>query len=217
MAAALAGLEPGSDAACVARSNLTAFARFLGADSAEDMLRQLAAMKDPAELEDRLARFKRSQFRSGRTRGTVMNRVCAVRRAARKLHEAGLTELDLSARRVATPPAARAGVDLVEIREPGEPYRVRGRDKGPLVGKRYDIIKALIDVYPDGLSLPELRTVTGCKGPNVLLERMCKADRDLKSVVRFPRESGKGTYRIAEPPSKKPSRSAGLTAGRRKV
>jgi hypothetical protein len=76
---------------------------------------------------------------------------------------------------------------------------VRGRPKPPLSPGQYDVVHALVEVGPAGLSKRRLGEVSGHPTSAVkILRSVAALDPDWASVIVFPEKIGRGGYRLAE-------------------
>jgi hypothetical protein len=74
---------------------------------------------------------------------------------------------------------------------------VRGREKPPLTGPRYDVVKVLVDRPGEILSGQQLDDLSGHTDARKILQRLADSDDDWRSVIIFLREPWKGGYGIA--------------------
>lgn len=189
LATALEGLKPGSVTAY--RSASEFFARYHGSANAEDGLRALGGM-DLVRFDETLEGFVSHEVKRGRTEGSARFDQSVLGTMIRKAYAAKLVSLDIDAR----PRRETEGSCPVVLAGQGKPPTVLGKEQKPLNKEGYDVIKALIEAGPVGLSLEALRIKSGRGGARGVLKRIAESSPEWKRVIRFPVHDGIRHYRI---------------------
>jgi hypothetical protein len=84
----------------------------------------------------------------------------------------------------------------VQLRGPGQSVVVRGKAKRPLTRAQYDVIKALLEAGPAGLTKGQLDDKSGHSEAHKILKRLHNSDPDWEAVIQLPGQPWVG-YRIA--------------------
>ena len=87
----------------------------------------------------------------------------------------------------------------VRLPTPTGPCFVLGQKKPALTKREYEAVKALLDVYPGGLSATELERKVGV-GTHEILTRLRKKDSAWAAVILMPTRAGRGGYRLTSRP-----------------
>jgi hypothetical protein len=116
-----------------------------------------------------------------------------------------------AATKVTTPPTGNVGTEapadqqskpqpLIVLRGSADGPIVRGKEKPRLTVARFNVIKALIDAGPGGLSEDELKSKSGHGGAVNTLKKLATSDDDWKSVIILPGKPGlRYRVRLTEP------------------
>jgi hypothetical protein len=81
----------------------------------------------------------------------------------------------------------------VRLQGRGQPVTVCDKEKRPLSPERYDVVEALVNAYPEGLTKGKLERVR--PSARDMLTRMRKMDGDWAAVIHLAGSPG-GRYRI---------------------
>ena len=86
----------------------------------------------------------------------------------------------------------------VELRNVEDSVFVLEKEKGALTAPQYNVIKRLVDTFPDGLKIDELEAPP-YGGARRVLQRLMNEDGDWARVIKFPGGKGRGGYRLVRP------------------
>lgn len=96
-------------------------------------------------------------------------------------------------------PASRADEPRASVwlGKPGDRPKIRGKHVPRLTPARYNVIKALLDRWPDGLSKDELVTESGHGDAVNIVKTIYKLSPEWTSAIKLPGREGRGEgYRI---------------------